>query len=503
MKTVEIFITFLLLLSAIFSVMTSPVYASTDESDDEGNGSNGDEDGGEEVGPPEDDEGNGNEDEAAPPEDAVVPVTPEYQDPFAAAPAVTDNQQEIPECDDDEFLNEDNECEKITETTLCPDGITEIENTEDCPPLPGMNVVPQTPQAPLLAAPTTQSSGIGGIQQLPPCDGSFQDCITPEGNICEAGSSAHECEMSVICPDGTEVDSLSSCPNTARIPFPNPANGRTTSIEEFAPDETCLFDVIQPKCTLPEGVPDCPEGFGTNEDRQCFPVNKEGYHECLDGTHSIEDDETGQCYPDSQPCPVNSIMGDNGNCISKHWCEGDNPIAECPGKDKDIEFNPPTTPDLDCGDSGVPKNFKVQAGDPHDFDRDADGIGCEDNELSVGGNSNGNTKVIQKTTVINSASSTASSTAAEVSDCRLDGSSDGILQKFDSVKYQACGLYVDGQKAYSDGFIIGCTQIGNTQLICQAFADSSILNTNIQATQIPAQAATQPVQQGIQPAVNE
>jgi hypothetical protein len=293
-----------------------------------------------------------------------------------------------------------------------------------------------------------------------------------------------ECENGELIPAGRD------CPESSNV---------------FAPDKSCLFNVNQPICIPPEGV-DCPEGFGTNDDGYCFPFNELGEWECPQGYHSIEDDETGQCYPDSQPCPVNSIMGDNGNCISKHWCEGDNPIAECPDKDRDIEFNPPTTPDLNCGDPGVPKNFKVQSGDPHDFDRDADGIGCEDNEFSVGGNNNSNTKVIQKTTVINSASSSspASSSAAEVSSCRVDGSSDGILQKFDSAKYQACGLHVDGQKAYSDGFIIGCTQVGNTQLICQALVDSSILNMNPQSAQLAAQllstqAATQPIQEGIQP----
>jgi hypothetical protein len=122
-----------------------------------------------------------------------------------------------------------------------------------------------------------------------------------------------------------------------------------------------------------------------------------------------------------------------------------------------------------------------------------DGIGCEDNKFS---NNNGNTKVIQKTSVINS---------AEVSSCRLDGSSDGILQRFDLAKYQACGLYVAGQKAYSNGFIIGCTQVGNTQLICQALVDSSILNMKTQSAQLATQllstqAATQPTLQGIQPA---
>lgn len=37
---------------------------------------------------------------------------------------------------------------------------------------------------------------------------------------------------------------------------------------------------------------------------------------------------------------------------------------------------PPGAPDLDCGDVGV-KNFTVLPPDPHRFDRDKDGVGCE------------------------------------------------------------------------------------------------------------------------------
>ena len=102
------------------------------------------------------------------------------------------------------------------------------------------------------------------------------------------------------------------------------------------------------------------------------------------------------------------------------------------------------------------------------------------------------TMINQKTTVINSASATASAsiTAAEVSTCKLDGNADGIQQKFNPVRYQACGLYPNAQIAYTDGFVMGCTQIGNTQLICQSLVDSSILNTKTQ----PTQATIQPMQ---------
>jgi hypothetical protein len=107
-------------------------------------------------------------------------------------------------------------------------------------------------------------------------------------------------------------------------------------------------------------------------------------------------------------------------------------------------------------------------------------------------------KVIEKTTVIHSPSASASATATAVtteeSSCRLDGSADGIVQKFDLIKYQACGLYTNGQLAYSDGFVVGCTQIGNTQLICQALVDSSILNMKSQPTQIAIQPAQLPTQ---------
>jgi micrococcal nuclease len=37
---------------------------------------------------------------------------------------------------------------------------------------------------------------------------------------------------------------------------------------------------------------------------------------------------------------------------------------------------PPYPPDLNCGDISD-KGFKVQGSDPHGFDGDADGVGCE------------------------------------------------------------------------------------------------------------------------------
>ena len=74
--------------------------------------------------------------------------------------------------------------------------------------------------------------------------------------------------------------------------------------------------------------------------------------------------------------------------------------------------------------------------------------------------------------------------------CRLVDSADGIQQKFDSIKFQSCGLYLNGQKAYYDGFVAGCMQVGNTKLICETVANSNIVapSTQTQSTTQPAQA---------------
>ena len=66
----------------------------------------------------------------------------------------------------------------------------------------------------------------------------------------------------------------------------------------FAPDESSMFDAYQLHC-IPGEDQECPEGFGSNEDATCFVSKKNG---CPDGYHGEDDDETGQCYPDTKPC---------------------------------------------------------------------------------------------------------------------------------------------------------------------------------------------------------
>jgi hypothetical protein len=113
---------------------------------------------------------------------------------------------------------------------------------------------------------------------------------------------------------------------------------------------------------------------------------------------------------------------------------------------------------------------------------------CKDATEKNGKNDGDSTKSIQTTMT--------TSISVEEASCRLVGSTDGIQQKFDSIKFQSCGLYLNGQKAYSDGFISGCAQVGNTQVICQALVESSISNTITQP--IETETAIEPTQ-AIQP----
>jgi hypothetical protein len=56
--------------------------------------------------------------------------------------------------------------------------------------------------------------------------------------------------------------------------------------------------------------------------------------------------------------------------------DGDNGDTSCDPSYPDVCI-PPPPPNLNCDDEGVPSNFEVSGSDPHGFDGDNDGIGCE------------------------------------------------------------------------------------------------------------------------------
>ena len=88
--------------------------------------------------------------------------------------------------------------------------------------------------------------------------------------------------------------------------------------------------------------------------------------------------EDGQCYPD-KPCPPGFARVDNdesGACLPTPP-GGDDCNPSYP--DSCIKSPPPK---LNCPDISF-RNFKVIGSDPHGFDGDKDGVGCENGEVAV------------------------------------------------------------------------------------------------------------------------
>jgi hypothetical protein len=74
-------------------------------------------------------------------------------------------------------------------------------------------------------------------------------------------------------------------------------------------------------------------------------INGEWRWKCPDGYHSAQDDETGQCYPDTEPCyPGHLIDPDTTNCRDEEdVCEEFN-LTGCMEDGKMID----TFPNEDC-----------------------------------------------------------------------------------------------------------------------------------------------------------
>ncbi len=79
----------------------------------------------------------------------------------------------------------------------------------------------------------------------------------------------------------------------------NPAEEGTSDSQ---PDRDCLFDPSLSKCA-PDENGNCPDGFAMNEDGQCFPRGG-----CPEDYHTVDDDETGRCIPNSEGCPSGMIF---------------------------------------------------------------------------------------------------------------------------------------------------------------------------------------------------
>jgi uncharacterized membrane protein YgcG len=99
---------------------------------------------------------------------------------------------------------------------------------------------------------------------------------------------------------------------SASSTIPSPGQERTNGVaspgqtppkqKPGPPDKDCLFNPSLPKCASSGGK--CPEGFLTNEEGQCVPL----VTKCPQGFHTVDEDETGTCYPDANGCPDGTLM---------------------------------------------------------------------------------------------------------------------------------------------------------------------------------------------------
>ena len=227
----------LILITAVFSVVTSTtstILASTNEEND----------------PEEEAENAAEEGETTvyddnPDLDKDGTVTEEENQKFTDAAVALGDKLNNPDQEEDNNNKEDY-------TVTCWNG-EEVAELSDCPEDDGSIICDDGSEAirisdcPETAAPAPL--------QLPPCDGSYQDCVTPQDNVCEAGSTEHECESSVTCSDGTVVDELSDCSTSKPNPY----------------------------CDL------LPDGFRsvTCHDRK-DASDKTGLYTCNDGTHKVD-----------------------------------------------------------------------------------------------------------------------------------------------------------------------------------------------------------------------
>lgn len=252
----------LLLFAAVLGMIVSSslssyiVIASTDE-----------ESGGEEGGGSDDENGggggNGNGDEPEPePESEPEPIVEPEPEPLPELPLASEDLTVI----DEPVLVE------------CPDG-SQVENIEDCP-LP-------------IVAPT----------ELPLCDGSAQDCITPNGDICLEGQGGHECEC---------AEDMSDCPNHPSLLPP---------LESPFPDPKPL-----PYChKVPEDYQGaCHDILDYDEETGLYP--------CNDGTQEKDWRDCEDAYvPPPEPCnpendtncePVDCIAVEGAECLPSQCKEG-------------------------------------------------------------------------------------------------------------------------------------------------------------------------------------
>jgi hypothetical protein len=196
----------------------------------------------------------------------------------------------------------------------------------------------------------------------PSCPHPSKDCEPSYPSLCipKGPPGNHNCiDTPEKCPPPKPVPPVDCIANPTDPSCPPPV-ARTTVVPPPHPDDSCLLHPEQEKCK-PDQSGNCPSGFLLNGKGHCFPDKK-----CPKGFEKQNNDETGTCHPIEPPKD----------------CEPSYPSLCIPKGSSDIDC--PTLEKRGIHD------FKVIGSDPHGFDGDNDGIGCEDGHHNSGRNGNGN-----------------------------------------------------------------------------------------------------------------
>jgi hypothetical protein len=124
--------------------------------------------------------------------------------------------------------------------------------------------------------------------------------------------------IAIVMISVSNAQAVTNSTNNVGVPLSNQIK-KLIENPFFAPDGSCLFDAYQLHC-IPGDHQDCSDiqGFAQNEDGTCWPetmVNGTWKHVCPPGYHSESEDESGQCYPDNEPCYPGQIRDpDKATC---------------------------------------------------------------------------------------------------------------------------------------------------------------------------------------------
>jgi hypothetical protein len=203
--------------------------------------------------------------------------------------------------------------------------------------------------------------------ELPKCDGSFQDCVTDDGNTCKAGQGGHECECAEDmndCPNHPSLKELPKCDGSFQDCVTDDGNtckagqgGHECECAEDmndCPNHPSLRDPL-PYCDLVDtNVQSCHDRYDYDEETGLYPCNdgssSEDPLDCGDATAPPLDPEPSPS-PSREPLPYCDIVagpGFNGACHDRRDYDELTGLYPCNDGTQEVDWR-------DCADASAPE----------------------------------------------------------------------------------------------------------------------------------------------------